>query len=905
MVEGKARIGERVNMQLHLRFILLQPFTEFNDVVKLEKLISKGKLFGGSVLLMDVVLAEKYLSKLIVFLRHIAIAQRVCRGFICREKLLRERNLRDAHKNYLRKVKWQSNALARVLVAEVMEFCVHSNSTEMMKPTLRIAAHMSDIYVVASVHLKARGARKHIGQLCPLCTYTNKKQSRATEITADFEIMATTPPLVCTCRMVMADEQWVVRAYDPLSGATHTRDLNISEVQQIVIDINAVHAFLDPLYKLEKLFALNGSLYCDPLGPLFDSSKADPYCINGDLLPSPSLAVINSSKESSVLFSLPPILSDKLLSLVKSTDNCFRDIDSLEGLRNRGSQGPLVVNNILDLSTIATPEKTWEPLTDYYEAVRLSSWAAYYMQAIETSYSNSILALKNCKILVLKLRESVQWANMTVEDCLANLLRTKLLLAEATVKVQRAMQLSHDNLEEVTMQERGLKENRKNAWSSLEDGNEWIGLNHRRKYLRVLNIHEKEYHFSLVNFTEETKKLRDAIALVLRIRDDVAKNKQWVETFRPNVNLAKVVSSNIKSLTDELVAAVMKTFSLPYKRIMRVGSSSSNVVTGRRLQRVPFNAVFARDQYVRTRHAYRAAWKSFGSLPLAPRSSNLLSYPCISDVAHCVVEVFYDPLTGNYLLSVSEDCLLEEAVQHKDLMLPYKNFTNVVPSYPHELLLNKGDMDTLFAKTPEWPNYLQLEQSVPQTKSNRRAQKIDTILNIPETVSDDRLESLDSPQKYSQEKRISQPSHLDKPVSSRSKNRRQNIPLSPNPSPSHSLSPERVLGDRSQCRQNVLSPNTSPSHSLSRERVSDNGISQHTSSDSLDVPLSQDMNLSPHESHKKRLKVSTSFSLTSVNQIIMNQTLPRSSTAPIPYPSPSPGRRYFRYYILLHILCMK
>jgi hypothetical protein len=876
MAEGKARIGERVNMQLHLRFILQQPFTEFNDVVKLEKLISRGNVLGGSVLLMDVVLAEKHLLKLKVFLKDIAIIQRVCRGHICRERLLRNRTLKFARMNYLRKVKRQSKELARLFVAEVMDHCVHSNSTEVMRPLLRIAAHMSDMYVIASVHLKARGTRKHIGLLCPLCTHTNKKEPRAIESAADLEMIATNAPLVCTCRMVMMQEQWVVRAYDPLSGATHTKDLDITEVQQIIIDISAAHTFLDPLYRLKILFALNGSLYCDPLNPLFESSTADLYCTNGDLSPSPSLAMINSSKESAVLFSLPKILSDTLLSAARSTKNHFKDIDLLEGLRYCGSQGPLVVSNILDLSTIAVSKKAWEPLTDYYEAIRLKAWAAYFMQALETLYSNSILALSNCKTLVLRLHESVQWANMTVEDCLANLCRTELLLAEATAKVQRAMQLSHNNLEEVTMQERGLQENWKNAWSSLEDGNEWIGLNHRRKYLRVLNIQEQEYHISVVHFAEETKKLRDAIALVVRLGDDVAKNRQWVNTFRPNVNLAAVVSGRIKILTDELVKAVMKTFSLPYKRIMEVGSSSSNMVTGRRLQRVPFDAVFARDQYVRTRHAYRSAWKSFGSLPLAPRASNLLPDPCTPDVARCVVEVFYDPLTTNYLLRVSEECLLEEAVQHKDLMLPYGDFTNVTPTYPNELLLNKGDMDTLFAKSPEWPRYLQFDQVAPQTKANRRALNFDSIINVPETITDERLEISDSqespkPSKLSRQnsqKQDKQPSH-----------------------PSASFSDKPASRSRLRSRQNLPSANLSPSHSLSPERIPEKGVSQNLSYDSFQVP--QNMNLTLHKSRKKSLKALSSDSVTSMNQTSITQSIPRSSTAPIsvPYPASSSGRR--------------
>lgn len=902
-------------MQLHLRFLLQQSFSEFNDAPKLEKLINKGKVLGGSVLDMDVVLAEKHLVKLVAFLRDVGIVQSVCRGYICREKLLRERNFREAHMDYLRKVKWQSKALARLFVADVVTFCVHANSKEMMKPTLRIAAHMSDIFVVASVHLKARGARKHVRLLCPLCNHTNKKPPRAIVTAADFEIIATSPPLVCTCRMVTAEEQWVVRAYDPLSGATHTKDLNIAEVQQIVIDIKAAHALLDPLYRLMELFSLNGTLRCDPLGPLFDSSKADLYCSNGDLGPSPSLAMINSGKESSVLFSLPRVLSDMLLlSAAKSGEGNYlsRDMDLLKALRYRGSRSPLVVSNVFDLNTTATPKSTWEPLTDYYQSIRLNTWAINFMQALETLYDNSVFFFENCKTLVLKLQKRVQWANMTMEDCLANLYRTELLLAEATAKVQRAMLLSHNNLEEVTMQEKGLKENRKTAWSSLEDGNEWIGLNHRRKYIRVLNIHEKAYQISLINYDTDVKKLRDAMALALRIKQDVDNNKLWMEIFRPNVSLLDTVSRRMRDLTGELVTAVIKTFSLPYKMMMGVGSSSSNAVTGRRLQRVPFNAVFARDPYVRTRHAYRSAWKSFGSTPLAVGVSNVLPHQNIPNLARCVAEVFYDPLTTNYLLRVSENCPLEEALQHQDIRLPYVDFTNITPTYPNELLLSKGDMDALFTKTPEWPRYLQFEKSMHRTKASRRTLETDTAFDVPETVLDD--EEFDVPETVSDDaldvsETMSLSDDQQGPVAYSTGSRKHSQKLSLDKKTTGlSASHVHQLGSSRSRIQNkeTLSPfpSPSPSHSSSpqpRPRLEDKGgISR-----APPTLLPQDITLPPYESRERRVKASSSFSVTSKSQLSIKQSLARSATAPTPFPTPSPSPgRYFIFCIILCILCI-
>jgi hypoxanthine phosphoribosyltransferase len=82
---------------------------------------------------------------------------------------------------------------------------------------------------------------------------------------------------------------------------------------------------------------------------------------------------------------------------------------------------------------------------------------------------------------------------MEAEDARASLHRTNRLLTQATDKIDFAMALSRENLVDIEMQEQNVWENWKQSWDVMEDGNAWMGLNNRRKYLRVNRVHEEEY----------------------------------------------------------------------------------------------------------------------------------------------------------------------------------------------------------------------------------------------------------------------------------------------------------------------------------------------------------------------------------------------------------------------------
>ena len=64
---------------------------------------------------------------------------------------------------------------------------------------------------------------------------------------------------------------------------------------------------------------------------------------------------------------------------------------------------------------------------------------------------------------------------------------------------------------EQTAQESGNKKNWNRSWDKLENGNEWINLNQKRKYLRIYKINEMKYNKSVKMYEEELELYGNAV----------------------------------------------------------------------------------------------------------------------------------------------------------------------------------------------------------------------------------------------------------------------------------------------------------------------------------------------------------------------------------------------------------
>ena len=239
---------------------------------------------------------------------------------------------------------------------------------------------------------------------------------------------------------------------------------------------------------------------------------------------------------------------------------------------------PLAIKNIHDYDHHDPLDTPWEPLNDFYESKERSEWAAEYFHLRQAMLLHTLNELEDTEEVAHHLRwVRLEWANMENEDARANLHRTNRLLKVATDKIETAMNLSRTNLEEVTMQELNLWENWKQSWETMENGNGWMGLNHRRKYLRVNRIHEGEYVATELQLAGVKDYLADRVARVWKLSADVIEETADVEAFRPHVKYSRSVFKQVEKSTMEAVRAVVTSFSMPWKTLQ---------VKGRRTERM-------------------------------------------------------------------------------------------------------------------------------------------------------------------------------------------------------------------------------------------------------------------------------------------------------------------------------
>ena len=276
---------------------------------------------------------------------------------------------------------------------------------------------------------------------------------------------------------------------------------------------------------------------------------------------------MNAQRESAVLYTLPPTVTDVLVNCVNDP-HWQRAAARLHYLRYSYSLAPLVVNNIHDYDRHDPLDTPWEPLNDFYESKERSEWAGEYFHLRQTMLLHTLAELEATEEVAHHLRwVQLEWANMANEDARANLHRTNRLLKFATDRIESAMNLSKTNLEEVTMQELNLWENWKQSWDTIENGNGWMGLNHRRKYLRVNRIHEEEYITTALQLTGVKDYLADRVARVWKLSGDVIEETEDVEKFRPHVKYSRNVFKQVEESTMEAVRAVVTSFSMPWKTL--------------------------------------------------------------------------------------------------------------------------------------------------------------------------------------------------------------------------------------------------------------------------------------------------------------------------------------------------
>ena len=127
--DGKNRISERLQLQAKLRHHCGKDY-QHASVKKIEGLLARAKPLGGSVLQLEVGLAEKFLARLRQWLRRLLVCQKVARGYVTRQILRRQQSEEAARLEALRQRARASKAFARGFVTDLLSSCMRRHAGE-------------------------------------------------------------------------------------------------------------------------------------------------------------------------------------------------------------------------------------------------------------------------------------------------------------------------------------------------------------------------------------------------------------------------------------------------------------------------------------------------------------------------------------------------------------------------------------------------------------------------------------------------------------------------------------------------------------------------------------------------------------------------------------------------------
>ena len=127
--EGKNKTAQRLLLQSKLRHYCGKEYKD-SSVKKIETLIAKAKPLGGSVLQLEVLLAEKFLDRLRQWLHRLLVCQKIARGYITRKILRRQQSEEAARLEALRQRARASKAFAKGFVTDLLSSCMRRHAGE-------------------------------------------------------------------------------------------------------------------------------------------------------------------------------------------------------------------------------------------------------------------------------------------------------------------------------------------------------------------------------------------------------------------------------------------------------------------------------------------------------------------------------------------------------------------------------------------------------------------------------------------------------------------------------------------------------------------------------------------------------------------------------------------------------
>ena len=215
LILGRRKVANRLKFQTLLRKLYNRPYKDV-DEKKLNTVIEIACTLGGSVLQMDIKIAKKYLIQLKKWLSNLVICQKVGRGYIVRNRIARKKEKEERHRLYVLKVTETIQLLSSSYVDLILKKSIQNLIKVQMKPYLKVAALMSGIYVIVSIHRRSRYSRKHEELRCEVCNtrtqYYQKRQQQLSKQNA-LEQVRYTSLLRCYLNVWRKKDKYLTLSY--------------------------------------------------------------------------------------------------------------------------------------------------------------------------------------------------------------------------------------------------------------------------------------------------------------------------------------------------------------------------------------------------------------------------------------------------------------------------------------------------------------------------------------------------------------------------------------------------------------------------------------------------------------------------------------------------------------------
>lgn len=707
--EAKRKTAEREEIQRLIKAALSYDFLSCRPE-EIEVLIQRGEKYRGSVIELDLRLAEQFLQSRKRFIKSLIGVQKVIRGFISKRRYFRA--MRE--KTLLEKKRKQEIYEICLLTRQFVQDCVASGLKKSLKrfsdPQFTVGSNYGGLSLVVSVFLLPRGLRKPSQSLCDSCL------AKSTVIRYNpFTDVRTIERSPCTCVLIQGPERWRIQAYDPITSEKFIRDIDPKDYQSLLVS-GYLYSLQSPSEHLKALY-----------GDSFQSLET--LLMNSTTSATESDSLLQASRQYAVLARLPKrYTADMLFSLNRQMiPPMYTSL--FQSHRLRSTQNPLSVDDIqllgddISIQNCKNPpipvlshlpdqklqQFTWQPLYDnlYYKFQH-----CLLSQVLPTMIDYSQSAVKAYEAIHQKVQSyiliSLEPVLMEYEDALSRCAELLRKYDAAAHHVRDVMKFSKYKLLKFELEQQGEAEDWDQPWEGVENANRWQGLNDVRK-LRVLidqqrnTLQDIEVHLQLVRDQYKVLLIEE-----LRCKKLVQQDTTLINNYGTYIEETRNHQMLISRIIREICSAVICNFVVPHY---------INIKHARRLRLLPdLHGVYVRTPLRRVEKSLRSLWdtvyRKFHLISSAtPMFNSGLKY-------RCVVTVYRDPIYKTLIIQLAGDesqrnrrsdnlLCVEENNYHLDLGLEDNIMLSGIVKYnqQNEIILCDQDVATeLLKKSHIWPN---------------------------------------------------------------------------------------------------------------------------------------------------------------------------------------------------------